>query len=123
MILIGDKNIPYETISKISTIEDIKDTKSNSTLVFDFDIDILKYTSLNDLSVAVKVANITELIYSSNLDAKYIIPDNDILNKSQELADHYMFDSKILALIRSAHDIENIAISHIDGVIYEEVIR
>lgn len=122
MILIGDKHIDYEKIEIIKSINDICKTQPNSTLLFDFDINILKYTSENDLNSAVKVSNIKDVIYSSSLGAKYILPTNEILNQTQKLADNYMFDSKILAIIENSDEIENMALNEIDGVIYKNIL-
>jgi len=119
MILIGDKNIPYESIEKISSIEDIKNTTPNSTLLFDFNIELLKYTQDNDLKSAVVVNNIKEVIYASSLDAFYIIPIQDILIQAQKIADNYVFDSRILAIINSPDEIQDMALKEIDGIIYQ----
>ncbi len=123
MILIGDKNIPYENIKIVYDIDDIKNTKANSIVLFDFNIALLKYTQLNDVKSAVLVHNIKDVIYASNLDAFYIIPNNDILIKTQKLADNYMFDSKILAIIENDEELEQMALEEIDGVIYKELIQ
>ena len=122
MILIGDKHIIYEKMEIIKSINDISKTESNSTLLFDFDIEILKYTSANDLNSAVKVSHIKDVIYSSSFGAKYIIPTNKILNQTQKLADSYMFDSKILAIIENSDEIEDMALKEIDGVIYKNIL-
>ncbi len=123
MILIGDENIEYENIVNINSIDDIKKTPSNSTVIFDFDIDILKYTNSNDINSAVKIKTIKELIYSNSLNAKYIIINESILTKSQKIADNYMFDSKILAIIKSSDDIAEVALLEIDGAIYEKLLK
>jgi len=122
MIILGDKHINYEKIEKIVCCEDIKSTKPNSTVLFDFDFEILKYTSKNDISCVVIISTIKELIYSSKLNAKYIVVDNNILSQSQKIAENYMFDSKILAVIDSCDDIENIALKGIDGIIYKNIL-
>ncbi len=121
MILIGDKDIPSEAIEKINCCGDIKSTKSNSTLLFDFDFEILKYTQKNNLNSAVIVGNIKEVMYASSLDAKYIIPSENILIQAQKIADNYMFDSKILATIENSDEIEEIALKEIDGIIYKYI--
>jgi len=122
MIIIGDEHIPYETIEKISCVEDIKNTQPNATVIFDFDIEILKYTQANDIKSAVKVNNIKDLIYSAELNAYYIIPTNDILEQAQSTADNYMFDSRILAVIESSDEVEALAIKEIDGVVFKSLI-
>jgi len=118
MILIGDLNIPYENIEKIYSLQDISSTKANSTALFDFDAEILKYTQSNDINSAVIVSNIKEVIYASSLNARYIIVKNDISQTAQKIADNYMFDSKILVIINDENEIEQSAIDEIDGVIY-----
>lgn len=122
MIIIGDEYIPFETIENIKTIEDIKSTKPNSTLIFNFNKDIMVYCINNSIEYAVKVNSIVEIIYANGLEAKYILPNNSILEISQKLADSYMFDSKILATISKIEEIEEIAIKEIDGVIYNSLL-
>ena len=41
----------------------------------------------------------------------------------QNIADSYLFDSKILAVIQSEQEIESIALSHIDGAIFLDALR
>ena len=118
MILIGDKNIPYEDITKISSIENISSTKPHSTVIFDFNIELLKYTQYNDIKSAVVVNSIKEIVYANSLDARYIIIKKEISKIAQRIADNYMFDSKILVIIKNENEIEQIAMDEIDGVIY-----
>jgi hypothetical protein len=122
MILIGDENIAYENIEKIFTIEDISKTSPNTTVIFHFSIELLKYTQAHNINSAVIVKSITEVIYASNLSAKYIIPRVNILEHVQEIADNYMFDSKILAVIEHSDDIEKVANDEIDGAIYKALL-
>ncbi len=122
MILIGDKNIPFETITKINSVQDIRNTQPNSVVLFSFDIELLKYTQKNDIKSAVLVDNIKDIIYASNLNAYYIIPNNKILLKAQKLADNYVFDSKIIAVIKNDEELEQMALEEIDGVIFQSVL-
>ncbi len=123
MLLIGDKDIPYETFTKIKNINDITNTKSNSTVLFNYDINLLKYTKNHDINTAVIITHIKEAIYCNALDARYIICDKNISRKIQNLADNYIFDSKILAIICSNNEFEVIAKDEIDGVIYRNIIE
>lgn len=118
MILIGDKNIRYENIEKIDSISDISSTKPNSTVLFNFDMELLKYTQSNDINSAVIVNNIKEIIYSASLNARYIIVSQELSKIAQKIADNYMLDSKILVIINSEDEMEQNAIDEIDGVIY-----
>jgi hypothetical protein len=123
MILIGDENIKYETIEKIAHRDDISKTSPSSTVLFNFSLEILKYTQANDINSAVVVNSIKEVIYAHNLGANYIIISReDILLQSQKIADNYMFDSKILAVIENSEEIEKNALHEIDGIIYKTLL-
>ena len=123
MILIGDKLIPFEDIQKISNIEDIENTKANSTVLFDYDEQILSYSYKNELATAVVVKSIKEAIYCNSLNTKYIISQKELAVQLQKIADNYMYDSKILAIIDSNDEFEQIIKDEIDGVIYRSLIK
>lgn len=123
MILIGDKLVPFENISFISNVEDIKSTKANSTLLFNYKEELLAYCNKNELSSAIIVNTIKEAIYCNNLNAKYIISEKDLAVEIQKIADNYMYDSKILTIINSNEDFEEIAKNEIDGIIYRNLIK
>ncbi|MAC82588.1 hypothetical protein [Arcobacter roscoffensis] len=123
MILIGDKLVPFENISKINQINEIENTKSNSTLSFGYNEDLLKYTYENELNSAVKVNSIKEAIYANALNAKYILAQKSLAKQIQKVAENYMFDSKVLAIIESNEELEEIATFEIDGIIYNSIIE
>jgi len=122
MILTGDPYIPYESIIKVDSKEDIAQTKPNTTVMFKMDIELLRYCMNNALQYGVIVQNTLEVIYAHNLEAKYIIVPKEIAKNMQELADNYMFDSKILAIISDTKEIAKVATQHIDGVIYKDLL-
>lgn len=123
MILIGDEIIPYETIVKINSIDDIKSTKPNSTLIFDFNVDIMTYCQNNSVKYGVVVSSVKEAIYANALRAKYIISDINMAEKIQKVAQNYMFDSRVLAVIEQDLQIEEVAFVQIDGAIYKCLIE
>ena len=123
MILIGDSLVAHEDMFRIYHQEQIGESKANSTIIFKYNSAILKYVSLNDLSYAVVVSNIKESIYSNALNAKYIICTKDIAKDIQKIAENYMFDSKVLAIIESNNELEEIASNEIDGVIYKNILE
>ena len=122
MILIGDILVPFEEIFNITNIEEIKTTKANSTIAFGYNEELLKYSFENDLNSAIIVNSIKESIYANALNAKYIIANKDLATDIQKTAENYMFDSKILAIIESNEEIEEIASYEIDGVIYKTLL-
>ena len=122
MIIIGDELIPFEKIEKITTKKDIKSTSSNATVVFGYDKEILKYCMDNDIRSAIKISSIKESVICNALGAKYIIVPNELLEDVQKLAENYMFDAKILAVIECEDEIESVALKGIDGVIYSNLV-
>ena len=123
MILIGDENIEYESIEKISASSDIKLTTSNSTVLYNFDFDILKYTQEDKVNSAVIVKNLQEMIYASTFNVRYIIVKKNIAKEAQNIVNNYMLDSKILVIIESSDEIVENAIDEIDGVIYKKLVE
>jgi len=123
MILIGDKNIACESIEKITSISDIIDTNSNTTVLYDFNFDILKYTQENKLNSAIVVKDLKEVVYASTFAVKYIIVEKNIAKHAQDIANNYMLDSKILIIINSDDEIVENALDEIDGVIYKSVVE
>ena len=108
MIILGDKIVPFENISFISNIDEIKQTKANSTLIFFYDEELLVYCFNNQLSFAVITSSLNEAIYSNSLSCKYIICKKDLAKEIQKVAENYMYDAKILAIIESNNEFEEI---------------
>ncbi len=123
MIILGDKLVPYEDFCFINHINDIVNTKPNSTLLFKYDEELLKYCYDNSLNYAVIVDSIKNAIYSNSLVSKYIISLKELSKQIQIIADTYMFDSKNIAIIRSNDEFESIAKAEIDGVIYTSLLN
>ena len=123
MIILGDKIVPYENTVFISNKDEIKNTTANSTLIFFYDAELLKYTFENELPSAVIVTSLTEAIYCNSLNAKYIISDKHLAIQIQKIADNYMYDSKNLVIINSNDEFEHIAKDEIDGVIYKDLLK
>lgn len=123
MIIIGDKLVPFEEITYIKNLKNIKDSKANSIVMFNYDEKTLKYAYENELSSAVIVTSITEAIYCNSLNAKYIISEKHLAIQIQKIADNYMYDSKNLVIIDSNEEFEHIAKDEIDGVIYRDLIK
>ena len=123
MIIIADKLVPFEEMTYVKNIENIKDSKANSTVMFNYDEKMLKYVYENELSSAVIVTSITEAIYCNSLNVKYIISEKHLAIQIQKIADNYMYDSKNLVIINSNEEFEHIAKDEIDGVIYRDLIK
>ncbi len=123
MILIGDNLIPHKEFAYIDSILDIEHTVANSTLIFNYDENLLVYCRKNALNNAVIVTSITEAIYCNALNSQYIICDKKLAKIIQKVAENYIFDAKVLAIIESNEEIEKVALSEIDGVIYTSLLN
>jgi len=122
MIIIGDNLVPYTATFFISSVERIKETKPNSLLIFYYDEKLAKYCYENSLDFAVIIKSLKDAIYSNSLNAKYIISKINMARKVQKTAENYMFDTKILAIIKSNDELEKVAKYEIDGVIYNKLL-
>lgn len=122
MIILGDNLIPYEETFYITSIDEISNTRPNSTILFEYDEIILNYCSKNKLAFGVIVSSLKEAIYANSLQAKYIISTNPLDKTIQDIAENYMFDSKVLSIIKSSDEIEIVAMNKIDGAIYKELL-
>ena len=123
MLIIGDENISYEKIEKVVSVSDIVSTSPNSTVLYSFDFELLKYTQEHHLNSAIIVKDLKELIYASTFTVKYIIVEKNIAKHAQEIVNNYMLDSKILIIITSDDEIVENALDEIDGVIYKSVVE
>ena len=123
MILIGDKNIACETMEKITSVSDISSTTANTTILYSFDFEILRYGERNNISSCVITKNLQEVIYASSFGVKYIVVEKNISKHAQDIANNYMLDSKILVIIDTNDEIVDNALDEIDGVIYKEVVE
>lgn len=125
MLLFGHRFIPSQSFYHISDIDSITKTPPSSTLYLTFseeNLDIITYLQENLLSFALSIKNITELIYASSLGASYIILDKELAKTAQKIAETYLFDAKILAVIEDDDEIEELALLGIDGVIFSNAI-
>lgn len=119
MIIIGHRIIGCDTFTHINSIDEISSTASNSTVVLNYDLNIMDYCFRNNIKYAVKISKISESVFANNLNAKYIIIEQSISKEIQNIAENYMFDSKIIVIINNDDEIDNVANQGIDGVIYK----
>ena len=122
MVLIGDNNVECETIEKIESISDIKSTSPNTTVLYNFDFEMLKYSEQNNIASCVVTKSLQEVIYASSFSVKYIVVEKNISKHAQEIANNYMLDSKILVIIDTNDEIVDHALDEIDGIIYKKVV-
>jgi hypothetical protein len=123
VIIIGHNLIPYKNLYKISTIKQIEKTPSNSTVLFDFNEEILTYVKDSLISFAVCVENSTQACLANALGARYIIVYKEDIKEIQKVANEYLFDAKILYKIRKEEEMEFAIDCFVDGVLFENAIK
>jgi len=125
MILLGHRFIDSQNLYHVLDIDSIEHTPPSSIIYLEFsedNLDIIKYANLNNIDIALKVDTIKEIIYASAFNARYIIVSKSMAKTAQDLAQDYLFDSKILVLIDDENDIEELALIGVDGVIFSNAI-
>jgi len=121
MEIIGFSEIEGVEIVKINSIDEVKNTLANQLVIFNFDLELIKYCSKNEVEFGVIVKNIKEALLSNHFLAKYIIVEKENAKLIQKIANNYMFDSKVLQVVDSLDEIESVALNEIDGIINKRV--
>ena len=125
MLLFGHRFIQSESFYHVGDVDSIKHTPSSSTIYLEFseaNLDIIAHANVNAVEMALRISNITELIYAASLGAKYIVVSKNSAKTAQNIAENYLFDAKILVMLESEDEIQEFAILGIDGAICSNAI-
>jgi len=125
MLILGHPHIPHEKLYHVNSVEAIKHTPSNCTLLFDYNeevFELVNHARENALEFAMQVPTLKDAIISENLDAKYLIVLPELSSTVQKAADTYIFDAKVLVKVKDDSSIEALASHGIDGLICPEAI-
>ena len=125
MLIFGHNFLPSEPFYHITNIEDVSHTPPSSTIYFSFseeNLDIIAHANANSVEMALSVKNVTQLMFASALNAKYLVVDKELSGAAQEIAQNYLFDAKILVTIQDDEEIEEMASLGVDGVVYPNAI-
>jgi len=119
-MLILEKPFNNEEFIEVETIEDIKKSPDNATLIFKYcnsSLELYNFCKINNIPYGVVVSDIKELIFSANLGAKYIFCDTiNNAKKFQKIADEYLLDSKIVLFVDNFEQINEIVHYGIDAI-------
>ena len=118
MIILNDTRFSNEIFFKAKNLEDISNSPNNSTIIFEYDendLELYKFCKKNNISYGVEINSLKELIFISNLDAKYALCTIDIAPTLQKFADNYLIMTKIIVKSQISN-IEKIATQEIDGI-------
>lgn len=125
MILFGHPLIPSERFYHVESIEAIAKTPANSIIVLFFtpeNLDLITYLATNKIRFGVYVATTTEAVLAENMNADYLIVHPKIAQEIQKVADHYLFDAKVLGYIDQEDQLERLIEMRLDGAVFIEAI-
>ena len=123
MIILGLPLVAFDPLYRVTTIEEIQQSKPNCTVLLDnIDEPLVQYIQKQDISFALHVESIKDACIANAIGAKYIIVPKKLSKKAQDIATEYLFDTKILILIEHEDEIEHAASDSIDGVIFTKAI-
>ena len=109
-----------EEFFEAATLEDIKNSPKNSTLIFkycDSSIELYNFCKINNIPYGVIISDIKEMIFCINLNAKYVFCDT-IKNAKvfQKIADNYLTDTKVVLFVENFNNLDEIVKYNIDAI-------
>jgi hypothetical protein len=125
MILFGHPLIPSEQFYHISSIDAILKTPSNSIIALFFEeqnLDIITHLRNNKIRFALYIASEVEAVLGENLGATYLIVTTKNGSEIQRVAEHYLFDAKVLGYCEALEDLETLIDMRLDGAIFGDAI-
>jgi hypothetical protein len=120
MIIIGHDLVDFKPFYVVISSDWIAKTPPNSTVIFKFEGNesIIKYCQTNSINFAVETESPKEALLANAAGASYIVSSVGAAAQNiQDLAEHYLFDAKILLKIKSENEIIDAARYGIDGVL------
>ena len=120
MKIFGHDWIESERFYAINKANDIKKTPSNALLKIEGGLSaslaLAKHCKMNGLRYAIGVESIEEAIFANLLEATYILCEKKLAKEIMPIAQHYLFDTQVLAYIKQ-DEIEEMAKVGVDGVV------
>ena len=99
MIILNHPLIPAPTLTPIASKADIVTTKANEVVWFDYDLELLRYCYDQQILAAVHIDKASEAVYANALGAKFVTMELDLAKEVQKIAEHYLFDTKVIAML------------------------
>ena len=125
MLLFGHPYLPSETFYHIDAIESVRHTPANSVVTLFFapeNLDIIDYLRENSVRFALHIETPSDAILSENLGASYLIVSPKNAPEVQSVAEHYLFDSKVLGYVEDMEHLPKLIEMRLDGAIFADAI-
>lgn len=125
MLLFGHPYVPYEPFYHIESIEALRRTPANSVVTLFFapeNLDIIEHLRRNRIRFALHVETQGDAVIAENLQATYLIVSPKNGPAIQAVAEHYLFDAKVLGYLDDPLRLEELIEARLDGAIFPEAI-
>jgi len=125
MILFGHPLLFSECFYHVESIDAIVHTPSNAVIAVVFEeqnMDIITHLHLNSIRFALYVTTPVEAVLGENLRAIYLIVSAENGSEIQKVAEHYLFDAKVLGYCEEEENLEELIEMRLDGAIFGEAI-
>ncbi len=125
MLLFGHPYVASQPFYHIDSIEALRHTPANSVVALYFspeNLDIIEHLRQNNVYFALHVETTADAIIGENLGAAYLIVLPKYAEEIQKVAEHYLFDAKILGYIDSEKNLNDLIEMRIDGAIFPDAI-
>jgi len=125
MILFGHPHVPSEQFYHIESIEAIRRTPPNSVVTLFFNsenLDIIHHLRTHNVRFALHIETVSDAVIAENLRASYLIVNPKNGYEIQRVAEHYLFDAKVLGYVDTLQHLEKLIEMRLDGAIFPEAI-
>lgn len=123
MLIFGHSAITHQKFVYIQSIKQI--AKSNNDEIVWFihkgDFSLIKHCHNNEIAFGVLVESVSDFVLCASFMPAYIIIRHSAQTFMQ-IAQNYLFDCKVLYVIKSEEEIESLAKLGVDGVIFESAL-
>lgn len=123
MLLFGHPYVPSAPFYHIDAIEAIRHTPANSVVALFFtpeNLDIIEHLRQNGIRFALHIETPTDAVIGENLGASYLIVLPKHGEAIQKVAEHYLFDAKVLGYLENTDDLEDLIEMRLDGAIFAD---
>lgn len=125
MLLFGHPYVSSLPFYHIDSIEAIRHTPPNSVVALFFtpeNLDIIEHLHQNSVRFALHIETVTDAVISESLGASYLIVLPKHAVAIQKVAEHYLFDAKVLGYIENVNLLEDLIELRLDGAIFSDAI-
>ncbi|CAA6818983.1 MAG: Unknown protein [uncultured Sulfurovum sp.] len=119
MQIFGHEYLESEAFYAVETLEEIAKTPANALLQLkplSNSLSIAKHCQKNVLSYVLEIESIEEAMLANLLGATYVLCTKELAKELMPIAQNYLFDVRVLALIKEG-EIEEMAKCGVDGVV------